>query len=106
MTFNSIPCRRTHTRNNAPSPSPRRKQSKFRFSHSGTCLAVYKHKFSRRYAMRVAKITIYIFFLAVLFLVIRMPEPIHAQETPNRQAATVDDGKLRSFAKVYVQVEK
>lgn len=56
--------------------------------------------------MRVGKITIYIFFLAVLFLVIRMPEPIHAQETPNRQAATVDDGKLRSFAKVYVQVEK
>jgi hypothetical protein len=60
----------------------------------------------RRYAMRVAKITIYIFFLAVLFLVIRMPEPIHAQETPNREATTVDDGKLRSFAKVYVQVEK
>jgi uncharacterized protein DUF4168 len=54
--------------------------------------------------MRVAKITIYI-FLAVLFLVIRMPEPIHAQETPS-QTATVDDGKLRSFAKVYVQVEK
>lgn len=56
--------------------------------------------------MRVAKITIYIFFLAVLFLIIRIPEPTHAQETPNRQAATVDDGKLRSFAKVYVQVEK
>jgi membrane protease subunit (stomatin/prohibitin family) len=56
--------------------------------------------------MRVAKITYYIFFLAVLFLVIRIPEPLQAQETPNRQAATVDDGKLRSFAKVYVQVEK
>jgi hypothetical protein len=55
--------------------------------------------------MRIPKITIYIFFLAVLFLVIRMPEPIHAQETPS-QTATVDDGKLRSFAKVYVQVEK
>ena len=55
--------------------------------------------------MRTAKITIYIFFLAVLFLVIRMPEPIHAQETPS-QTTTVDDGKLRSFAKVYVQVEK
>ena len=52
--------------------------------------------------MRVAKITIYI-SLAVLFLGIRIPESIHAQETPK---ATVDDGKLRSFAKVYVQVEK
>ena len=56
--------------------------------------------------MRVAKIAIYIFFLAVLFLVIRMPERTHAQENPNRQAATVDEEKLRSFAKVYVQVEK
>jgi hypothetical protein len=54
--------------------------------------------------MRVAKVTI--FFLAVLFVVIRMPGPTHAQENPNRQAATVDEGKLRSFAKVYVQVEK
>jgi ribosomal protein S19E (S16A) len=35
-----------------------------------------------------------------------MPEPIHAQETPNRQRTRVDDGQLRSFAKVYVQVEK
>jgi ABC-type transporter Mla subunit MlaD len=56
--------------------------------------------------MRVAKITTYIFFLAVFFLVVPMPEPTHAQETPNPQAGTVDDGKLRSFAKVYVQVEK
>ena len=56
--------------------------------------------------MRVAKITIYIFFLAVLFLLIRTSEPTHAQETPNREAGKVDDGKLRSFAKVYVQVEK
>lgn len=56
--------------------------------------------------MRVAKITIYIFFLAVLFLILRIPEPIHAQEIPDRQAATVEDGQLRSFAKVYVQVEK
>lgn len=52
--------------------------------------------------MRVAKVTI--FFLAVLFVV--MPGPTYAQESPNRQAATVDEGKLRSFAKVYVQVEK
>jgi Domain of unknown function (DUF4168) len=56
--------------------------------------------------MRVAKISIYIFFLAVLFLVIRTSAPTHAQETPNREAGKVDDGKLRSFAKVYVQVEK
>jgi hypothetical protein len=52
------------------------------------------------------RVTIYIFFLAVAFLIIRMPEPTHAQENPNRQAPTVDEGKLRSFAKVYVQVEK
>jgi hypothetical protein len=56
--------------------------------------------------MRVAKIATYTFFLAVLFLVVRTPAPAHAQETPNPQAGTVDDGKLRSFAKVYVQVEK
>jgi Domain of unknown function (DUF4168) len=56
--------------------------------------------------MRVAKIATYTFFLVVLFLIVRMPEPTHAQETANPQAGTVDDGKLRSFAKVYVQVEK
>jgi len=56
--------------------------------------------------MRVATIASYIFFLVVLFLVVRTPVPAHAQETPNPQAGKVDDGKLRSFAKVYVQVEK
>jgi hypothetical protein len=56
--------------------------------------------------MRMAKITIYIFFLAVLFLVIQTPEPILAQESPDRQTTTVDNGQLRSFAKVYVQLEK
>jgi hypothetical protein len=35
-----------------------------------------------------------------------MPEPTHAQETANPQAGTVDNGQLRSFAKVYIQVEQ
>jgi hypothetical protein len=56
--------------------------------------------------MRLAKITIYIFVFAAPFLVIQAPEPSHAQETPNRQAGTVDERELRAFAKVYVQVEK
>jgi Domain of unknown function (DUF4168) len=56
--------------------------------------------------MRVATSTIAFFFFAVLSLMILVPQSGHAQETPNRPATTIDDGKLRSFAKVYVQVEK
>ena len=56
--------------------------------------------------MRVAKIATYVFCLVVFFLIVRMPEPTHAQETANPQAGTVDNGQLRSFAKVYIQVEK
>jgi hypothetical protein len=56
--------------------------------------------------MHVSKMTSYIFFLAVLFLIVRMPEPTHAQEAHNPQTGTVDNGQLRSFAKVYIQVEK
>jgi membrane protease subunit (stomatin/prohibitin family) len=56
--------------------------------------------------MRVAKNTISRFFLAAFSLMILMPQSGRAQDPSNRPTATVDDGKLRSFAKVYVQVEK
>jgi hypothetical protein len=52
--------------------------------------------------MRVAKNTISRFFVAAFSLMILVPQSGRAQDP----AATVDDGKLRSFAKVYVQVEK
>ena len=55
--------------------------------------------------MRVAKITIFIFLATVFSLTIAVPESGHAQE-PSSQPARVEDGQLRSFAKVYVQVEK
>jgi hypothetical protein len=56
--------------------------------------------------MRVVKSTVPIFLAAVLSLVILVPESGHAQEPSSGPAASVDDGQLRSFAKVYVQVEK
>jgi hypothetical protein len=56
--------------------------------------------------MRVVTSTVPIFLAAVLSLVILVPESGHAQEPSSGPAASVDDGQLRSFAKVYVQVEK
>ena len=55
--------------------------------------------------MRIVKFTCSVFLAAVLSLVIFVPETVHAQESSG-PAAGVDDGQLRSFAKVYVQVEK
>jgi hypothetical protein len=56
--------------------------------------------------MRVVTSTVPIFLAAVLSLVILVPESGYAQEPSSGPAASVDDGQLRSFAKVYVQVEK
>ena len=56
--------------------------------------------------MRIVKSTCSVFLAAVLSLVIFVPETVHAQEPSSGPAAGVDDGQLRSFAKVYVQVEK
>jgi len=55
--------------------------------------------------MRIARIATVIFFAAILALVIVAPASIQAQGTSS-QAAGVDDGQLKSFAKVYVQIEK
>jgi membrane protease subunit (stomatin/prohibitin family) len=56
--------------------------------------------------MRVAKPGVPVFFAVVLSVMILVPESGYAQEPPSRPAASVEDGQLRSFAKVYVQVEK
>jgi Domain of unknown function (DUF4168) len=56
--------------------------------------------------MRIVKFTCSVFLAAVLSLVIFVPETVHAEEPSSGPAAGVDDGQLRSFAKVYVQVEK
>jgi len=55
--------------------------------------------------MRIARIATVIFFAAVVALIIVAPAPAQAQGTSS-QAASVDDGQLKSFAKVYVQIEK
>ena len=55
--------------------------------------------------MRIARIVTVIFFAAVVTLIIVTPAPAQAQGTSS-QAASVDDGQLKSFAKVYVQIEK
>jgi len=55
--------------------------------------------------MRIARIATVIFFAAVVTLIIVTPAPAQAQGTSS-QAASVDDGQLKSFAKVYVQIEK
>lgn len=56
--------------------------------------------------MRVAKPGVPFFCAAVLSVMILVPESGYAQEPPSRPAASVEDGQLKSFAKVYVQVEK
>src|SRR6266542_2044893 len=56
--------------------------------------------------MGIVKFTAPIFLAAVLSVVIFVPETGHAQEPSSGPAASVDDGQLKSFAKVYVQVEK
>jgi hypothetical protein len=56
--------------------------------------------------MRVVKFLAPVYLTAVLSLVILVPETGHAQEPSSGPAAGVDAGQLRSFAKVYVQVEK
>ena len=55
--------------------------------------------------MRIARIATVIFFAAVLALIIVAPVRAQAQGTSG-QPASVDDGQLKSFAKVYVQIEK
>ena len=57
--------------------------------------------------MRIAQIGIPLILAAVLSLSIGVPKSGQAQESPpGRPAASIDEGQLRSFAKVYVQVEK
>ena len=55
--------------------------------------------------MRIARIATVIFFAAVLALIIVAPVRVQAQGTSS-QPASVDDAQLKSFAKVYVQIEK
>lgn len=55
--------------------------------------------------MRIARIATVIFFAAVLALIIVAPVRVQAQGTSSHPAS-VDDGQLKSFAKVYVQIEK
>jgi hypothetical protein len=68
-------------------------------------LRLHKRKIFWRLLMRIARIATVIFFAAILALVIVAPASIQAQGTSS-QAAGVDDGQLKSFAKVYVQIEK
>ena len=55
--------------------------------------------------MRIVRIVTVIFFAAILASIIVAPAPVQAQGTSS-QPASVNDGQLKSFAKVYVQIEK
>lgn len=56
--------------------------------------------------MRVTQINLFFSaVLSIITLITLVPKSGHAQE-PSSPSAGIEDGKLRSFAKVYVQVEK
>jgi hypothetical protein len=107
MTFNSAVQGNSYKNGFVHDSTVDESEVKIYVSHSGTCLAPRIMKFSWRCFMRIAQIGIPLILAAVLSLSIGVPKSGQAQESPSgRPAASIDDGQLRSFAKVYVQVEK